>query len=80
MKRCGGDDSFGPILGPGWDCHNFDFTILFEDCLFSLIPSIIAVLAAAYRIWGVFNRPKIVNWPLGRALKLVYKVVSSGVF
>lgn len=71
MKRCNGDNSFGPALGPGSDCHNFDFTILFEDCIFSLIPSILAIIAAIYRIYGVFKKTKVIIWPIGRALKLV---------
>ncbi|KAK6074727.1 ABC transporter [Seiridium cupressi] len=70
QQRCNGDDSFGPSLGPGSDCHNFDFTILFEDCVSSLIPSAVAILAAACRIYVVRNRSKVINWPDGRALKL----------
>lgn len=71
MQRCDGDDSFGPALGSGLDCHNFDFTIFFEDCIFSLIPSILVIVAAAYRVFLLLKRPKIINWPVGEALKHV---------
>ncbi|KAH8196275.1 hypothetical protein TruAng_009556 [Truncatella angustata] len=71
MKRCDDGDSFGPSLGPGFDCHNFDFTVLFEDYIFSLVPSTIVILLAAHRIYRVYYMSKVVNWPLGRALKLV---------
>jgi hypothetical protein len=70
MKRCESDD-FGPTLGPGPDCHNFDFTLLFEDCILSLIPTIVAILACAYRACSISKRPKVITWSLARALKLV---------
>ncbi|ETS81802.1 hypothetical protein PFICI_06804 [Pestalotiopsis fici W106-1] len=69
MKRCK-DEDFGPALGPGPDCHNFDFTLLFEDCIFSLIPSVIAIIVCAYRASTIFKRSKVISWSLARALKL----------
>ncbi|KAI0126691.1 P-loop containing nucleoside triphosphate hydrolase protein [Xylariales sp. AK1849] len=64
MQRCHGDDSFGPSLGSGSNCHNFDFTLLFEDCIFSLIPSVLVTIAASYRIYEliVFQISLIAVW------------------
>ena len=42
------DDAFGPRVA---SCRReFDFTILFEDCVFSLAPSIIFLLLATFRL------------------------------
>ena len=74
MYRCGGDDDIGPVLGsaifnPG--CYNFDFTLVFEDVLFSIVPCAFFSLLAAWRIYILRTRPVVVRWPLLRALKQV---------
>lgn len=71
MLRCSGDDSFGPVLGPGSACYNFDFTLFFEELIFSLIPSALVVIAAISRGVAVWGRPLSVKWPAGKALKHV---------
>ncbi len=71
MDRCGDDDSFGPVLGYAPDCYNFDFTLVFEDIIFSLAPCGIAILLAVWRLYDIVRQPVIVKWPLFGDLKLV---------
>ncbi|CAK7197974.1 hypothetical protein SEUCBS139899_000628 [Sporothrix eucalyptigena] len=71
MVRCGNDESFGPVLTPGPDCYSFDFTLTFEDYIFSIAICGIAVLLAFVRIFLLFKRDAIVRWPLLRAIKLL---------
>lgn len=74
MFRCSGDDTFGPVLGssllnPG--CYNFDFTLVFEDSIFTIAPCGILLLLAGWRLYSLFQRQAIVHWPVVRALKNV---------
>jgi hypothetical protein len=80
MLRCLGDYSFGPVLGTafpfpdseGFDsCYNFDFTLVFEESIFSIAPCAILLLFTIWRIAQLYRRPNIVSWPWMRALKLV---------
>lgn len=71
MKRCDNDNAFGPALGPGPDCHNFDFTLLFEDSILSLVPSIVFILVCIFRTYSIFRISKVISWPLGRTSKIV---------
>lgn len=49
------DAAFGPRVAP---CRRqFDFTLLFEDCLFSIAPSIIFFLLAIFRL-KVLNKKR----------------------
>lgn len=71
MKRCDNDNDFGPALGPGPDCHNFDFTLLFEDSILSLVPSVFIILVCVFHIYNIFSIPTVISWPLGRTSKIV---------
>ena len=71
MNRCPADDSFGPVLSNGPGCYSFDFTLVFEDYIFSIAPCGLALLLAAWRSYNIVGRKDIVQWPLIRALKLV---------
>lgn len=61
-----GDDSFGPHL-PGY----FDFTLLFEQSLLSLVPTGIFLLAWPWRIRRLWRRKNIVGSCELRIAKLV---------
>jgi ATP-binding cassette, subfamily C (CFTR/MRP), member 1 len=72
MLRCSGDDSFGPALGPDFTgCYNFDFTLLFEDAIFSTAPCALVLPLAALRLHALLRRPASVHWAFLGALKLV---------
>lgn len=44
------EDTFGPTVGDS--CHHgFDFTLLFEEIVLTLLPIKIAWLAASIRVW-----------------------------
>jgi hypothetical protein len=82
MPRCSGDDTFGPVLGssllkPG--CYNFDFTVVFEDSIFSIVPCGFVLLLNIWRLYNLIGRKDVVRWPLLHALKLVSmgRVLSS---
>ncbi len=72
MIRCSGDDTFGPVLGPESDgCYNFDFTLVFEESIFSIVPCAIVLPLAAVRLYFLLRRPVSVRWQLLQAAKLV---------
>jgi len=83
MERCPGDDTFGPVLEPG-HCYSFDFTLVFEESIFAIVPCAVVLPLTAARLWQLCNRPVTVyrphkkwettpaaNWPLVLGLKLV---------
>jgi len=79
MFRCGGDDGIGPVLGSAFfnpGCYDFDFTLVFEDVLFSIIPCGVFLLLAAWRLYALRSRPVIVRWPLLRAMKQVRAICT----
>lgn len=43
------DDSFGPAISS--NCRSFDFTLLFEQSVLSLLPSAIFLLVVPFRLW-----------------------------
>jgi len=74
MLRCHGDDGIGPVLEPALflsGCYDFDFTLVFEDVLFSILPCGVFLLLAAWRVAVLRARPVLVRWPLLRASKQV---------
>jgi hypothetical protein len=82
MLRCSGDDTIGPVLGssalsPG--CYNFDFTVVFEDSIFSIAPCFVVLVLAAWRLYNLVGKPVVVRWPLLHALKLVSKRIVQPV-
>ncbi|KAF4511346.1 hypothetical protein G6O67_003152 [Ophiocordyceps sinensis] len=57
MKPCN-DDSFGPVAK---GCYrDFDFTILFENTILSILPSLMVILAASTRIWHLHRQQRLV--------------------
>jgi ATP-binding cassette, subfamily C (CFTR/MRP), member 1 len=72
MLRCSGDDTFGPVLGSApIGCYNFDFTLLFEEAIFTIAPCALVLPLAAWRLFRVIRRPVLVQWPIVHALKFV---------
>ncbi|KUI69993.1 Multidrug resistance-associated protein 1 [Cytospora mali] len=52
---CHNDLTLGPFVS---GCRgDFDFTLLFEDIVFSIVPSACFLIMSAYRIWSIKGRP-----------------------
>lgn len=69
-----GDDSFGPALQAcrsGVGRNDFDFTLLFEQSILSILPSAFLLLAAALRNVQLFSGPKKVKRDRYYSIKLV---------
>ena len=50
------DDSFGPHAG---DCRGgFDFTLLFEESILTIVPVTLLLLGLPARLWYLFRRVK----------------------
>ena len=65
------DDTFGPYAG---DCRGgFDFTLLFEETILTILPTSLFLLVLGPRIWFILGRPKKVT--TGRLL-INIKIVS----
>ncbi|KAH8891756.1 ABC transporter [Thozetella sp. PMI_491] len=72
MLRCSGDDTIGPALDSSLfssGCYNFDFTLVFEDVISSLLPCGILLILCPWRLRVLSRRSATVRWPLLRALK-----------
>ncbi|KAJ3494502.1 hypothetical protein NLG97_g4037 [Lecanicillium saksenae] len=65
-----GDNDFGPQL-PGY----FDFTLVFEQSMFSLLPAGVFILAAPYRIFQLWNKRNCV----GSRKLLFTKLATAGI-
>jgi len=51
------EDTFGPV-----SCRDdFDFTLLFEQSILSLVPSIIFILLASWKLWRLKKASKKVH-------------------
>ncbi|GAM87021.1 hypothetical protein ANO11243_050420 [Dothideomycetidae sp. 11243] len=58
------DDSIGPVLqNPACRDHGFDFTLLFEETAFAIIPAVLLLCAAPLRFRSIYRRPDAVRWP-----------------
>ncbi|TIC95348.1 ABC transporter C family member 8 [Colletotrichum higginsianum] len=67
------DDAFGPIVQ---NCRQgFDFTLAFEQCLFTILPALLLLLAAPLRLRHLAKLPRAVS---GTALRLA-KQAAIGV-
>ncbi|KAJ0386297.1 hypothetical protein COL922a_004688 [Colletotrichum nupharicola] len=67
------DDSFGPIIQ---DCRDgFDFTLTFEQCLFTILPASLLLLVAPLRLFQLGKLPRAVS---GNILRLC-KIAAIGV-
>ncbi|KAH6640025.1 P-loop containing nucleoside triphosphate hydrolase protein [Truncatella angustata] len=68
FSTCNNDDSFGPGVSGCRD--DFDFTIGFEQLVFSVVPSALFIILAIWRIALFMRRPQIVHAPTLRLVKL----------
>ncbi|KAF7856278.1 hypothetical protein EAF04_009806 [Stromatinia cepivora] len=60
-------NDFGPVEPSG-----FDFTPLFEDVIFSIVPSVILLLLLPIRIWMLRGQPRKVNSSFLHSNKLLF--------
>lgn len=59
------DDSFGPVVD---ECARaFDFTLLFEESILSILPSALLLLAAPIRLFSLRTRKSVIA---GNGLRL----------
>ncbi len=69
------DEAFGPIVAP---CRRTtDFTLFFEECVFSIVPSSIFVVLAILRLFILQLRPSRVQRGYLYKLKLVIYGLTS---
>ncbi|KAK9776692.1 putative P-loop containing nucleoside triphosphate hydrolase protein [Seiridium cardinale] len=62
------DDQFGPAI---YGCRDdFDFTLTFEQCFFSIVPAAALLIVAPFRIRHLSALPKAVRGTLLRYIKL----------
>jgi len=72
---CSIDATFGPHAA---GCRGgFDFTLLFEECILSIIPIALILIVAPFRIHYLFKRRTKVSWSLLLPSKLVRGVPPS---
>ncbi len=66
------DNTFGPYAGVG--CRGgFDFTLLFEDSILSILPLCLTLVAAAPRIFSLWGRQQ----KVAKSFILPVKLVSG---
>lgn len=68
------DYSLGPTLPLNQTeptARTFDFTLTFENVVFTLVPNVVTLPLILYRIWLVCGQPKVVEWHAARVAKLV---------
>lgn len=69
-SSCIKDDTFGPFVDAS--CRGgYDFTILFEEAVFCLVPVLILLLALPLRLKSLFSRPRRVRVTKFHYAKLV---------
>lgn len=68
------DDSFGPHAG---DCRGgFDFTLLFEEAILTILPLGLLLLVLPPRVWFLLRRPqKVAAGSYSAPIKLVSRAV-----
>ncbi|CCD44945.1 similar to ABC transporter [Botrytis cinerea T4] len=69
------DDSFGPTVKVQSCRDGFDFTLLFEESIFTILPATLLLCAVPFRFWSIYRRPDAVKGSLLRIFKLVTIVV-----
>lgn len=70
------DNSFGPFLDiPGKE--TFDFTLLFEESILSILPSALLLLIVPWRLWKLRNVNRKVKHGHLQTLKLVCFIPSN---
>jgi hypothetical protein len=65
------DDSFGPTVKVQSCRDGFDFTLLFEESIFTILPAALLLCAVPLRFWSIYRRPDAVKGSLLRIFKLV---------
>jgi hypothetical protein len=65
----GSDNLLGPRVSPF--CRAFDFTLLFEDALFAVLPASLFLLVATARLYVLVHAPVKVNTHRLASWKLV---------
>lgn len=68
------DDSFGPTVGNPSCRGGFDFTLLFEDSIFSIAPSALFLLVAPVRVIQLYKKNDKIRWPSLQAVKMVWLI------
>jgi hypothetical protein len=61
------------LFGPGYDgpFRKFDFTLLFEDTILTIVPATLFLVAASVRAVWLTSKPNKVTTSLSRSTKLV---------
>jgi len=68
-STCANDHSFGPTVE---GCRgDFDFTIVFEQSIFSIAPSTCFILLATARLFYLTKKPRILSYGSFQLAKLV---------
>lgn len=63
------DYTFGPRVDPS--CRTFDFTLLFEQSIFSIGPAALFLLVSTARFWTLKSKSRVAQGGLLHRLKLV---------
>ncbi|KAF7919657.1 hypothetical protein EAE99_008509 [Botrytis elliptica] len=67
------DDGFGPIIH---GCReDFDFTLLFEQSFFSILPSIIFILISSQKVYSLWTQPRRVSGTSTQFFKLLFIIL-----
>ena len=72
------DESFGPAVQGVRD--DFDFTLLFEQVVLSIVPASIFLLFALFRVLSLIRKPRIIQGLCFQIAKLVSCDVSFSAF
>lgn len=65
------DDSFGPTVRFETCRDGFDFTLLFEESIFAILPAGLLLCAVPIRFWFIYRRPDAVRWSALAVVKVV---------
>jgi hypothetical protein len=70
------DDTFGPTVR-NLSCRDgFDFTLLFEESIFTILPAALLLCALPLRFHSIYRRVDMVRWSRLRLMKLVSQLSS----
>lgn len=62
------NQSFGPVEE---DRYDFDFSLVFQESVLSIVPSVLLLVIAPFRLLALSERRKRIGGRLFRSLKLV---------
>ncbi|ETS76400.1 hypothetical protein PFICI_11787 [Pestalotiopsis fici W106-1] len=75
LQQCN-DDGFGPVVrGCGRD---FDFTLLFENTILSILPSALVLVVALGRTWHLYRQKKLISARMLQVVKLLTLAIYTG--